>query len=148
MNLFLNRIWSLLPEKLQLAIKFGVVTVLLGLVGKAMFVGAVQGGGINPAIAQFVPTLPMMGLTFLAHRYIWDHREVSLRSHVGIHWSKSYAQQFAAGHGTFFILYSLLGYQYLRVSLGIGAASAVATFTRNEWRIFARRKAETKTVTA
>lgn len=124
--------------------KFAVVTLALGFIGKLLLFGAVEGGDINPTYAQFVPTVPMMGLTFLSHRYLWGHCQTSLLSRVGANWSKSYWTQFVVGHGLFTVFAGLLGWQYLAVSLSLGVISALVTFTLNEWKIFrsGRRQAE------
>ena len=142
-GLITNRLRDLLKRDPWLAAKFAAVTISLGFLGKIMLFGAVEGSDVDPTYAQFFPTIPMMGMTFLAHRYLWNHRATSLWSHVGGHWSKSYGTQFVIGHGLFTLFAVQLGWQYLLVSFAIGASSAIATFTYNEWRVFRRAKTET-----
>ena len=139
-----NKLWGLFLRDPWLVVKFAAVTLSLGFIGKVMLFGAVEGSDVNPAYAQFFPTLPMMTMTFLAHRYLWDHKETSLWSHIGGHWSKSYGAQFVVGHSLFMLFAVQLGWQYLAVSVVVGATSAIVTFTINEWKVFAKRKLKTE----
>jgi putative flippase GtrA len=124
--------------------KFVAVTLALGIIGKTMLFTAVEAGDVNPTYAQFMPTLPMMVLTFLAHRNLWGYKQTSFWSHVGNHWSKSYGAQFLIGHGLFTIFVSQFGWQYLAASLVVGIASAFVTFAVNEAIVFRRRETETE----
>ena len=126
--------------------KFVAVTLSLGFIGKLLLFSTVEGGDVSPAYAQFVPTLPMMMLTFLIHKYLWNQK-VSFWSHVGSHWSKSYWAQFVVGHGMFTVLVSQLGWRYLVASLVVGAVSAFVTFIVNELIVF-KKRGETETATA
>ncbi len=125
--------------------KYVCATLLLGAVGKAMLVGAKDGADVPNIYAQFVPTVPMMMLTFLVHRHLWKHPKASFTSYIGRHWTASYGVQFVVGHGLFTVFTVLLGWYYLGVSVTVGVASALVTFTYNEWRIFKRHKSEAET---
>ncbi|HEX5394769.1 MAG TPA: hypothetical protein VFW52_00175 [Candidatus Saccharimonadales bacterium] len=131
-----KKLWDLLAEDPWLAVKFAAVTATLGLIGKAMLLAAVDGCGLQPAYAQFVPTLPMFALTFLAHRYLWNRQDVSLMSYVGGLWTAAYVTKFVLGHGALSICTGVLGWeaqwQYLTLSSLIGAAMAAGTFLFNK----------------
>lgn len=134
------KLWGRCRSDPWFVIRFIIITITLGAIGKLMLIGSVEGAEAPKWAAQFMPTVPMMLLTFLVHRYLWDHKRTSLWSHVGGHWSKSYLGQFIAGHSlfTFFAVY--LGWKYWAVSAVIGALSAGVTFALNELKIFVRRR--------
>jgi hypothetical protein len=127
-----------------LVVKFIGVTLTLGAIGKLMMVAVKDGADLSVMYVQFVPTLPMMVLTFLVHRYLWEHREASFWSYVGGCWTASYGVQFIVGHGLFILLAVLLGWQYIAVSVLVGAISAVVTFTFNQWKVFPSQESETE----
>lgn len=137
-----TRLKDLVTRDPWLVTKYAVVTVALGVIGKAMLVGAKDGADVPTVYAQFVPTLPMMVLTFLAHRYLWGHRQAGFKSYIGKHWTRGYAVDFAAGHGLYLFFAVWLGLHYLGVSVVIGIASATAMFAYNEWRVFRGLKQE------
>lgn len=141
------KLWGRCLSNPWFVVKFAVVTILASLIGKAVLIGTVEAGEAPKWAAQFAPTVPMMLVTFAIHRYLWNHKETSLWSHVGGHWSLSYWGQFIVGHGLFTLFAVILGWKYWAVSMAIGALSAIVTFALNELKIFAQRR-EMKTVTA
>lgn len=143
----LKRLWGFFRRDPWLVAKFATFTVAVGFLGKVMLIGAKDGADVPTVYAQFVPTLPIMVLSFLGHRYLWDHQDAKLLSYISGHWSKSYGAQFIAGHGLFILFAVWLGWYYLGVSLAIGVLSAVVTFVVNEWKIFKRRRGELMTAT-
>ncbi|MBX4197123.1 hypothetical protein KW801_01025 [Candidatus Saccharibacteria bacterium] len=133
-----NKLKELVERDRWLWLKFVVVAISLGLIGKALLIGAVNGCGLHPAYAQFVPTIPMMALNFVAQRYLWKCQGVSFWSYVGGSWSAVYCVQFLASHGLFTLCTTVLGWQYLLVSSAIGCASALMTFAVNELKLLAK----------
>jgi peptidoglycan biosynthesis protein MviN/MurJ (putative lipid II flippase) len=131
-----KKLWDLPAEDPWLAVKFVAVTVTLGLIGKLILLMAVDGCGLHPAYAQFVPTVPMFALTFSAHRYLWRRQDVSMLSYIGGLWTAAYVVKFVLGHGAFSICTGVLGWeaqwQYLTLSSLIGTAMAAGTFVCNE----------------
>lgn len=138
----LNKLTGLLLRDPWLVAKYAVVTAVLGLVGKAILVGAKDGADVPAVAAQFVPTIPMMVLTFLVHKTLWGQRDASFRSYVCRHWSTGYMVQFVIGHSLFIFFVVYLGLHYLRVSVALGIATAVAMFAYNEWKVFKRHEKE------
>lgn len=141
------KLWDRCRSDPWFVVKFAVVTALASLIGKAILFGAVEGFEAPKWAAQFAPTFPMMLVTFGIHRYLWSHKETSLWSHVGGHWSLSYWGQFIIGHGLFTIFAVILGWKYWIVSVAIGILSAGVTFALNELKVFARQS-EIETVKA
>lgn len=142
------RLWDRCCSDPWFVIKFALTTMVLGVIGKLMLIGTVETTETPRWAAQFVPTVPMMGLNFFAHKHLWDHKEAKLFSYVGSQWSKMYWGLFIAGHAAFTLFAVWLGWYYLGVSVAIGIASAIVTFTVNEWKVFARRWRTTKTESA
>ena len=141
------KLWDRCRSDPWLVVKFIVVTVTLGAIGKVMLIGTIESTETPKWAAQFVPTVPMMLLTFMVHRYLWNHRKTSFWSHVGGHWSKFYLAQFVIGHSLFTLFAVHFGWKYWAVSGVIGAFSAAVTFALNELKIFVQRR-EMKTVRA
>jgi hypothetical protein len=127
-----------------LFVKYLVGTIILGLLGKTILVGAKESTDLSTLIIQFVPVPFMMPTTFLVHRYLWNRQDASLRSEVGNCWSMSYGAQFVAGHAAFTLFAVMLGLQYLLVSLVIGTVSMLVTLVVNG-NIFDETKHETST---
>jgi hypothetical protein len=132
-----------------LALKFAAVAISLGIIGKAMLFGAVNGCGVSTTYAQFIPTLPMMTLSFLAQRHLWGCKSVSFWSYMGASWSVVCGAQFVVNHGLFTLCTTVFGWHYLLVSSGLGLASACVTFTLNELKLLAKYSTtQLQTVTA
>ena len=139
------KLWDRCRSDPWFVIKFAFITAVLGIIGKMMLIGTVETTETPKWAAQFAPTVPMMGLNFLAHKHLWDHKEAKLLSHVGGQWSQSYWGQFVAGHTAFTLFAVWFGWYYIAVSLAVGGISAVVTFSLNELKIFAERRRELKT---
>lgn len=134
----------------QQTLKAAFVLITLSVIGKSLMVIGDSYCGLGATAAQFVPTLPIFGLTFLAHRYLWQRQEVSLLSYVGGVWSATYVAKLLVGHGTMTFCTSVMGWderwEYLTASSLIGALMALTTFVLNEIILGSKGPLKTETV--
>jgi len=139
-----RRVCAFVREHAVLVTEFGLSTAGLGALGKVILGVEVQLLDWPIWLSTYVPTLPMLFLSYQIQKRIWERQVGSGQSHGDTRaarlWSKAALVQFIAGHGVYWALVLDVHwhYVYMAASIGTGVGCAIYQYIKNHWQIFAR----------
>lgn len=122
-------------------IRFSTIGTVMMVTGFGILYIAVSRIGLKPVFGYLIENALMLQIGFLLNRYITFGDRATHWFRALVKWHFVRALMFGLGQGAFFLLVSIIGFQYMLASLTIALSFGLLNYALNNAFAFSGRKA-------